>query len=361
MDEKRVVVAMSGGVDSTTVAALLVKEGWDVIGVTMQLLDYRDAEGGCCSFDHVVDARRAASQLGIPHYVVNFTEEFRTHVLKDYVDKYRSGKTPIPCVLCNKYVKFDLLLGRAMELGARYLATGHYARIAGGEGGYTLRKADDQSKDQTYFLHTLTQKELRKLLFPLGSISKEKVRGIAKELGLIPAEKPDSTGVCFVPGGDYRDYLATQEGFTSETGDIVDREGRVLGRHNGVFSYTIGQRRGLGIATGKPMYVTGIEPSGNRVIVGGEEEIYRTMLVAENITWINNINDNNIIDSTFQVKVKVRYRHPESPATIRMISPTDATVEFERPQRSIAPGQAVVFYDGDNVLGGGWIKEVLRQ
>lgn len=351
---------MSGGVDSTTVAALLKKEGHEVIGVTMQLLDYKEAEGGCCSLDHVVDARRAAEKISIPHYVVNFQEEFRKYVLEDYVEKYKLGKTPIPCVLCNQYVKFDLLLKRALELGAEYLATGHYARITEEDGVLTLSKATDETKDQTYFLYTLTQKELRRLLFPLGSLTKDEVRVLAKEMGLRQADKPDSTGVCFAPTGNYRDFLVSESELTEREGEIVNTEGEVLGKHRGIFSYTVGQRRGLGIATGKPMYVTGIEPSSNRVIVGGEEEIYGTKLLAEGITWIND-NKNSMLHDILQVKAKVRSRHRESDAYLTMNTESDATVEFKDPQRSITPGQAVVFYSDNRVLGGGWIKEVLHS
>ncbi len=361
MEKKRIVVAMSGGVDSTTVAALLKKEGHEVIGITMQLLDYKEAEGGCCSLDHVVDARRAAEQIGIPHYVVNFQEEFRKYVLDDYVEKYKAGKTPIPCVLCNQYVKFDLLLRRALELGAEYLATGHYARIEEENGVPVLKKASDEAKDQTYFLYTLTQKELGRLLFPLGSLPKEQVRQIAKELNLRQADKPDSTGVCFAPTGNYRDFLVSQSVFTEKEGEIVSTKGEVLGTHRGIFSYTVGQRRGLGVATGRPMYVTGIEPSSNRVIVGGEEEIYGKRLLAENITWINNTNIDNMLEDTHEVRAKVRSRHRESDAFLTMNTGTGAIVEFKDPQRSITPGQAVVFYRDDRVLGGGWIKEVLHS
>lgn len=363
MDRKRIVVAMSGGVDSTTVAALLKKEGHDVIGITMQLLEYGDAEGGCCSLDQVVDARRAAADLGFPHYVVNFTGEFEEYVLADYVEKYASGKTPIPCVLCNKHVKFDLLLRRALELGADYLATGHYARIErdGDSGALTLNRALDEQKDQTYFLYTLTQKELARLMFPLGGMTKDEVRKIAGEFGLRQAEKPDSTGVCFVPEGNYRDYLEARSAFTPGKGDIVNTRGEVLGSHRGVFSFTIGQRRGLGIATGKPMYVTRIEPSSNRVYVGEEGELYGTKLIAEDITWVDNSHNNNMLDNTLQVEAKVRYRHKASPAVVSLWSPEEGTVAFRDPQRAITPGQAVVFYSGDRVLGGGWIKEVLPQ
>ena len=230
MNKKRIVVAMSGGVDSTTVAALLKEKGHEVIGITMQLLDYKDAEGGCCSLDHVIDARRMAQELDIPHYVVNFMDSFKEQVLTDYVEKYESGKTPIPCVLCNQHIKFDLLLKRALELGADYLATGHYAKIENGSGKYFLNKADDEQKDQTYFLYTLKQKELSRLMFPLGSLKKDEVRDIARNLNLKLAEKPDSTGVCFVPSGNYRDYLISQSAFKENQGDIVNTDGSVLGK-----------------------------------------------------------------------------------------------------------------------------------
>jgi len=363
MEKKRVVVAMSGGVDSTTVAALLKKEGHDVIGITMQLLDYGDAEGGCCSLDQVVDARRAAADLGFPHYVVNFTEEFNKYVLVDYVDKYTSGKTPIPCVLCNKHVKFDLLLQKALDLGADYLATGHYARIERDpeSGRLSLKKAVDESKDQTYFLYTLSQKELGRLMFPLGGMTKDEVREIARGFSLRQAEKPDSTGVCFVPDGNYRDYLEARSAFAAGKGDIVSPGGDVLGTHRGVFSFTIGQRRGLGIATGKPMYVTRIDPGSNRVYVGDEGDLYRTKLIAEDITWVDNNYDYSKLNDILEVSAKVRYRHRESPAELRMWSGSEGMLEFRDPQRAITPGQAVVFYSRDRVLGGGWIKEVLPQ
>ncbi len=359
MNKKKIVVAMSGGVDSTTVAAMLKKQGHEVIGITMQLLDYTDAEGGCCGFDHVVDARRTSEELGIPHYVVNFTDEFKKHVLTDYVDKYESGKTPIPCIPCNQFVKFDLLLKRALELGADYLATGHYARIEEKNGVYTLKKALDETKDQTYFLYTLGQKELSKLMFPLGDRTKVQVRELAREFNLRPADKPDSTGVCFAPTGNYRDYLKARSEFKESEGEIVNTEGAVLGTHKGVFSYTVGQRRGLGIATGKPMYVARIEPGENRVVVGDDNILYRDKLIAQNITWIDNISDNSEITDILKVKAKVRYRHPASDATVTMQSETDAIVEFKDRQRAITPGQAVVFYSDEKVLGGGWIDKVV--
>ena len=360
MGKKRIVVAMSGGVDSTTVAAILKQEGHEVIGITMQLLDYKDAEGGCCSLDHVIDARRVAQELDIPHYVVNFIDSFKELVLKDYVAKYESGKTPIPCVLCNQYVKFDLLLKRAMELGADYLATGHYAKITNGDGTYSLNKADDENKDQTYFLYTLKQKELSKLLFPLGSLKKDEVRELARSLNIKLAEKPDSTGVCFVPSDNYRDYLISQSAFTEKEGDIVNVEGEVLGKHRGIYSFTIGQRRGLGIATGKPMYVVGIEPKKNRVIVGEEDKIYSNKLLAENISWVQTNNQIELnSEEPFEVKAKIRNRHREDDAIVTMKSDTQAEIEFINPQRAITPGQAVVFYQDKKVLGGGWINRML--
>jgi len=359
MSKKKIVVAMSGGVDSTTVAAMLKREGHEVIGITMQLLDYTDAEGGCCSFDQVVDARRTSEELGIPHYVVNFTDEFKDYVLKDYVSKYESGKTPIPCVLCNQFVKFDLLLKRALELGADYLATGHYAKIEEENGVYTLRKALDESKDQTYFLYTLGQKELSKLMFPLGGLTKVEVRELAREFRLRPADKPDSTGVCFAPTGNYRDYLRARSEFKESDGEIVNTEGQVLGAHKGVFAYTVGQRRGLGIATGKPMYVTRIEPGENKVVVGDDNLLYRDKLIAHNISWVDMSHNSDEINMTLKVKAKVRYRHSASDATVIMRSKTNALVEFTDRQRAITPGQAVVFYSGEKVLGGGWIDRVI--
>lgn len=357
MSRKRIVVAMSGGVDSTTVAALLKEEGHEVIGITMQLLDYKDAEGGCCSLDHVIDARRVAQDLDIPHYVVNFMDSFKELVLKDYVEKYESGMTPIPCVLCNQYVKFDLLLKRALELGADYLATGHYAKIEHGNGLFYLNKADDENKDQTYFLYTLKQKELSKLLFPLGSLRKDEVRDLARNLNLKLADKPDSTGVCFAPSDNYRDYLVSQDAFSEKEGDIVNTEGEILGKHKGIYSFTVGQRRGLGIATGKPMYVVGLQPKANRVIVGEEDKIYSNKLFAENISWVSNESETK--DSTFEVKAKVRSRHREDDALVTLTSDTEAEIEFKNPQRAITPGQAVVLYRDKKVLGGGWINRIL--
>lgn len=353
--KKRILVAMSGGVDSGTTAALLKKEGHDVIGVTMQLWDYGDADGGCCSADDVRDARRVAEQINIPHYVVNYMDVFKKYIVEDFVGKYLSGKTPSPCVLCNQFMKFNFLLRRSLELGADYLATGHYARVETDEvtGKFYLSKAVDTYKDQSYFLFTLTQNELSRIMFPLGSMTKDEVREIAKDMNLKVANKPDSQEVCFITAGDYRDFLKEHGGMRKGRGEIIDVDGNVLGYHDGVYSFTVGQRRGLGIAKGKPMYVVKVEPEANRVVVGEEKDIFRTKLTANNISWVDIIPSDKM-----KVRAKIRYRHFESDASVSIQSDSQAFVEFNTPQRAMTPGQAIVFYDGDRVLGGGWINEV---
>jgi tRNA-specific 2-thiouridylase len=355
MEKKRILVAMSGGVDSATTAALLREEGHEVVGVTMQLWDYGDGDGGCCSTDDVTDARRVADQIGIPHYVVNYMELFKKYVLSDFVSKYESGQTPIPCVLCNQFMKFNFLLKRAMELGADYLATGHYARIERREesGTFYLGKALDDDKDQSYFLFTLTQKELRRLIFPLGSIRKAEVRKIARRMDLRVASKPESVGVCFITGEKYGDFLNRYLKTGNKRGLIVDEGGNELGQHHGIASYTVGQRRGLGIAKGKPMYVTRIEPEGNRVYVGESKDLLRSALVADNVTWVGEV-PSGVVD----VKSKIRYRHPANDSILNIESGDRVFVRFKEPQRAITPGQAVVFYKDERVLGGGWIREV---
>ena len=354
--KKRILVAMSGGVDSSTVAAILKKEGHDVIGVTMQLWDYGDGEGGCCSADDVRDARMVAEEIGIPHYVVNYMDVFKKYIVEDFINKYLSGRTPNPCVLCNQFMKFNFLLRRAMELGADYLATGHYARVETDEEGkrFYLCKANDESKDQSYFLFALTQNELKRLIFPLGSMTKSEVRNIAKSMDIKVANKPDSQDVCFITGGDYREFLKDHAEVKNGKGEIVDINGNVLGNHDGVFSFTVGQRRGLGISKGKPLYVIKVDLESNKVVVGEENDISRTTLMASDVIWINESPSDEI-----RVKTRIRYRHRESDSVVRMRSDGEALVEFKDPQRAITPGQAVVFYEGNRVLGGGWIKEVL--
>lgn len=352
--KKRILVAMSGGVDSSTTAAILKREGHDIIGVTMQLWDYGDEEGGCCSADDVRDARRVADQIGIPHYVVNYMDVFRKYIVEDFIGKYLSGKTPNPCVLCNQLMKFNFLLRRAMELEADYLATGHYAGIEEEGGKFYICKAKDEIKDQSYFLFALTQKELRRIIFPLGSMTKNEVRAVAKEMNLRVANKPDSQEVCFITGGDYRDFLKVHTKIGNKKGEIVDAGGNVLGYHDGVFSFTIGQRRKLGIAKGKPLYVVKVEPEENRVVVGEEKDIFKTVLIADNVIWANEPPSGEA-----QIKAKIRYRHRESDAVVHAKSDKEALVEFKTPQRAMTPGQVVVFYEGNRVLGGGWIREVL--
>jgi tRNA-specific 2-thiouridylase len=281
---------------------------------------------------------------------------FKKYIVEDFVGKYLSGKTPSPCVLCNQFMKFNFLLRRALELGADYLATGHYARIETeeGTGKFYLNKALDKSKDQSYFLFTLAQEELKRIMFPLGSMTKDEVREVAKSMNLKVADKPDSQEVCFITGGDYRDFLKEYTEKKRERGKIVDVAGNVLAYHDGVHSFTVGQRRGLGIAKGKPMYVVRVEPETNRVVVGEEKDIFRSSLIANNISWADGIPSDEI-----EVKAKIRYRHKEEDAVVKVDSDREALVEFKTPQRAMTPGQAIVFYKKERVLGGGWINEVL--
>lgn len=355
MKKKRILVAMSGGVDSATTAALLKEQGHEVIGVTMQLWDYGESEGGCCSADEVCDARRVAYDVGIPHYVVNYMDSFKDLIVSDFVEKYDSGLTPIPCILCNQFMKFNFLLKRALELGADYLATGHYARINhdGETGKYSLAKAVDLNKDQSYFLFTLGQKELSRLIFPLGEMTKPEVRKHAERLGLKVAKKPESMGVCFITGNSYREFLDPYLERGKREGDIVDTDGNFIARHNGISSFTIGQRRGLGFAKGKPMYVVSIDSQNNRVVVGEDEDLFRNELIADDISWVD-----SPPQSSVDVKSKIRYRHDGECSKVSIIDKDKVRVSFDKPQRAITPGQAIVFYNRENVVGGGWIKEV---
>ncbi|MFH1647029.1 MAG: tRNA 2-thiouridine(34) synthase MnmA [Chloroflexota bacterium] len=352
----RVVVAMSGGVDSSVAAALLKEEGHEVIGVTMQLWP-RDTENGrgskgCCGLEAIDDARRVAYKLGIPHYVMDFREVFARRVIDEFGREYRTGRTPNPCVLCNRRIKFDVLRERARELGADFIATGHHARVESDGGTCLLKKGADARKDQSYFLGQLSREQLRHAMFPVGRLTKARVREIAAGLGLAVAEKPESQEICFVPDDDYavflRDYL-TQD---AQPGPIVDGRGNRLGEHKGIASYTIGQRRGLGIAAGEPRYVTAIRPETSTVVVGTKEETYGTGLVAGDLAWL-------AIDppeQPIEVKARVRYRHPEAEATVSPLGNDEVYVKFAEPQMAITPGQAVVFYDGDTVIGGGTIS-----
>jgi tRNA-uridine 2-sulfurtransferase len=366
--EHPIAVAMSGGVDSSTVAAMLRSEGHNVIGLTMQLWNQRrlagregmpeQVTGRCCSLDDVYDARRVAQQIGIPYYVVNHEERFERDVVRPFVEEYLSGRTPIPCSLCNNHLKFDQLLMVARQIGAERVATGHYARVSYhyAHGRWLLKRPADLAKDQTYFLFGLTQEQLSRTFFPLGEMTKPEVRELARQYGLALAEKPDSQEICFVPGGDYKRfidaYLAEQGELLPDTsGELVTTEGEVIGEHSGIHNFTVGQRKGLGVATGSPLYVIQISGAQKRVIVGGDDRLYSRTLRARRVNLIS-VAD---LREPMRVTVKIRHRHEPAPATIERAGPEEILVTFDQPQRAITPGQAAVFYDGDVVVGGGWI------
>jgi tRNA-specific 2-thiouridylase len=354
MDRKRVIVAMSGGVDSSVAAAILLRQGYDVVGVTMRLWTLEDTEAPphhrrCCSVDDSGDARAVSDALGIPHYVLNFEREFAVTVVDYFCREYQSGRTPNPCLACNEHVKFRPLLAKALALEADYLATGHYSRIEKNGHGYELWRARDESKDQSYVLYVLGQEELSRLLFPLGDYTKTEVRRIAAKLRLPVADKPDSAEICFIPRGDYRQFL--KERFSQRPGNIVDRGGRVLGQHHGIGGYTVGQRRRLPARGGQePLYVLGLDPVDNTVTVGRDDELLSDTLWAEDISFISG----EAIAGPLAIEAKIRYRSKPAPALLA-VADGRAEVRFQRPQRAITPGQAVVFYQGSRVLGGGII------
>ena len=349
---------MSGGVDSSVAAALLCAQGYQVIGLTMRLWDNPqagDGDSGCCSPEDIYDARRVAGQLGIPFYVINFRDFFEREVVNYFVDSYLQGRTPNPCIVCNQRLKFDLLLRKARELDAR-LATGHYAGIQfdAQSNRYLLKKAQDLGKDQSYFLFTMNQEQLADCVFPLSDIHKAEVRSLAAELGLKSARKPDSQEICFLPNGRYVDFVRQRLGGAGiRPGLILDTRGRVLGTHQGIFAYTVGQRRGLGIASDRPYYVVALNQRLNQVIVGREEELYRPGFVIEEAHWVSGMPP----AEGKQVTVKTRYRQTEASARIYLDQSGRVRVKFLSPQKGVVPGQAAVFYQDGTVIGGGWIKD----
>jgi len=369
MSQSTIAVAMSGGVDSSAVAAMLRDQGHPIIGLTMQLWNQRrlagregmpeSVQGRCCSIDDVYDARRVAETLDIPYYVVNHQERFEQDVVRPFVAEYLSGRTPIPCSLCNNHLKFDQLLIVARQIGAERIATGHYARnhFCERRQRWILSRPADTSKDQTYFLFGLTQEQLSRTLFPLGEMRKPQVREEARALGLaVLADKPDSQEICFVPGGDYKQfidaYLAEQgEQLPDTSGELVTTSGEVVGEHSGIHNFTVGQRKGLGVATGSPLYVLGIRGDQRQVVVGSSEELLCREMSVRKLNWIS-IPE---LSGSMNVSVKIRHRHAPAPATIKPAGDGSVTVLFDEPQRAITPGQAAVFYSGDEVVGGGWI------
>jgi tRNA-specific 2-thiouridylase len=367
--EPTIAVAMSGGVDSSTVAAMLRAEGRNVIGLTMQLWNQRrlaghegmrePVQGRCCSIDDVYDARRVAETLGIPYYVVNHEERFERDVVRPFVEEYLAGRTPIPCSLCNNHLKFDQLLIVARQIGADHIATGHYAHITFDDdaGRWLLKRPADKSKDQTYFLFGLTQEQLSRTLFPLGGMTKPEVRELARQHKLVIAEKPDSQEICFVPGGDYKRFLEaylSEQGEQSKevAGEMVTTDGKVIGEHGGVHNFTVGQRKGLGVATGSPLYVIQIQHDTRQVIVGKDEDLYSRIVRVRRVNLIST----GELNGPMPAAVKIRHKHQPAPATIESAGPGEVLVTFEEPQRAITPGQAAVFYDGETVVGGGWIE-----
>jgi tRNA-specific 2-thiouridylase len=368
---EKVVVGMSGGVDSSVAAYLLQKQGYDVIGVTMQIWQDEDIctleeNGGCCGLSAVEDARRVASVLDIPYYVMNFKQEFKDNVIDYFVGEYLEARTPNPCIACNRYVKWESLLKRSLDIGASYIATGHYASIERlPNGRYTIKKSVTQAKDQTYALYNLTQHQLSHTLMPVGSYAKDEIRRIAVEQKLPVAHKPDSQEICFVPDNDYAGFIAkyledkkgnvteqTSDAFLGMTpGNYVNTAGEILGRHRGMIHYTVGQRKGLGIAMGQPVFVVELRPETNEVVLGNADEVFSDRLYANRLNFMS-IED---LEGELEVEAKIRYSHKGARCIIKKTDTDEVLCVFEEPQRAITPGQAVVFYQGDYVVGGGTI------
>lgn len=352
---KKAIIAMSGGVDSSVAALLTVRAGYSCIGATMKLFTNDDAgvsrENSCCSLDDVEDARSVAYSLGMEHYVFNFADRFRETVIDPFVAAYETGRTPNPCIECNRCLKFDTLFRRMEELSYDFVVTGHYARIEQSGGRFLLKKAADASKDQSYVLYAMTQKQLSHTLFPLGGLNKTEVREIAEKHGFVNAHKHDSQDICFVQSGSYVDFIRQYTGREYPPGDFVDADGNVLGRHRGIIRYTVGQHKGLGIPSAVPLYVREIRPEDNTVVLGREEELYTSSLTARGVNWIAW----DRLDAPARVTARIRYRQKEQPATVRQTGEDEIRVEFDEPQRAVTRGQAVVLYDGELVLGGATI------
>lgn len=356
MENKKAIIAMSGGVDSSVAAMLVKNMGYECIGATMKLFDNGDLgeerEKSCCSLDDIEDARAVAARLGMQYYVFNFSGRFRKEVIDRFVNAYENGRTPNPCIDCNRYLKFDELYRRAREIGYDYVVTGHYAKISHENGRFLLKKAEDETKDQSYVLYSLTPEQLAHTLFPLGSMKKNEVRALAEENGFINARKRDSQDICFVKEGTYADFI---EGYTKKSypeGNFVDLDGNILGRHKGIIHYTIGQRKGLGISAEHPLFVKEISPVENTVILCGGKELFTKELIAKNINLISV----NKITAPMRVSAKTRYRQTEQPATVYQLDDDTIRVVFDEPQRAVTKGQAVVMYDGEIVVGGGTIQ-----
>jgi tRNA-specific 2-thiouridylase len=352
----KVVVGMSGGVDSSVAAYLLKEQGYEVIGMTMQIWQKdteEDKDGGCCGLSAVDDARRVCQKLDIPHYVINFRDDFKKHVIDYFLEEYQNARTPNPCIACNRYVKWESMLTKALQIGADYIATGHYARIVKDEnnGRYMLKESKTAAKDQTYALYNLTQNQLAHTLMPLGDYTKDEIRAIAKQIGLAVATKPDSQEICFVPDDDYAKYIEEETGKAPVKGAFINKKGKVIGQHKGIIHYTIGQRKGLGLSLGKPVFVTQISAKDNTVMIGDNEELFTTTVYANTLNFMAF----EKLEGELVCSAKVRYSHQAQPCTIKMIDQETILCEFQDKQRAITPGQALVFYDKDIVIGGGTI------
>lgn len=359
---EKVVIGMSGGVDSSVAAYLLKKQGYDVIGATMQIWQDEDdfvqeENGGCCGLSAVNDARRVANQIGIPYYVMNFKKEFKENVIDYFIGEYLEARTPNPCIACNRYVKWESLLKRSLDIGADYIATGHYARIKKlPNGRYTIQQSVTQTKDQTYALYNLTQEQLSHTLMPVGDYTKDEIRKIAEEVGLMVAHKPDSQEICFVSDNNYAKYIEDTTGQKSPEGNFVDLDGNILGKHKGIIHYTIGQRKGLGLAMGKPVFVVDIKKETNEVVIGSNEDVFAKGLIADKVNFMSIPS----LEGEMRVRAKVRYNHKGADCTIRMLGDDLIECTFDEPQRAITPGQAVVFYEDDYVVGGASILRALH-